>query len=176
MWFDSRASRFSGLSAPTVARLMGISDGPAGAVQTIAQMRQFVLEAVRDPVQQIRDVALQIIGPAAYVGQVRAIQLWVQTHIRYVHDPTTVELVQTPQKTLQWSAGDCDDQAVLVAALLDSIGHPTQFYAVGFNGGPLEHVLTRTKIGTQWVAVETIKPVGLGFLPPGITATYIRDI
>lgn len=155
---------------------MGISDGPAGAVQTIASMRQLVMEATRDPAQQIRDTALQIIGTAGYVGQVRAIQSWVQQHIRYVRDPPSIELVQTPQKTLQWAAGDCDDQAVLVAALLDSVGHPTQFYAVGFRGGPLEHILTRTKIGTQWVAVETIKPVTLGFLPPGISSTYIRDI
>lgn len=176
MWFDSRASNFAGMTAPTVARLTGISDGPAGAVQTIAQMRQLVMDATRDPSQHIRDAALSIIGSAAYVGQVRAIQVWVQQNIRYIRDPPSLELVQTPQKTLQWTAGDCDDQAVLVAALLDSIGHPTQFYAMGFRGGPLEHILTRTKIGTQWVAVETIKSVALGFLPPGISSTYIRDI
>lgn len=177
MWFDSHAPRhLSGPAAPTVARLMGISDGPAGAIQTIAQMRTFVMDAVRDPSQNVRELALQIIGNSGFVGQVRAIQTWVQENIRYVRDPTDVELVQTPQKTLQWSAGDCDDQAVLVASLLSSIGHPAQFYAMGFRGGPLEHILTRTKIGTQWVAVETIKPVALGFLPPGISSTYIRDI
>lgn len=155
---------------------MGISDGPAGAVQTVAQMRQMVMEAIREPAQQVRSTALGIIGSASWVGQVRAIQQWVQQNIRYIRDPTSVELVQTPQKTLQWMAGDCDDQSVLTAALLDSIGHPAQFYAVGFRGGPLEHILTRTKIGAQWVAVETIKPVALGFLPPGISSTYIRDI
>jgi transglutaminase-like putative cysteine protease len=139
-------------------------------------MRQFVLDAVRDPSQGVRDLALSIIGNAAYVGQVRALQLWVQQNIRYIRDPPDLELVQTPQKTLQWQAGDCDDQSVLIAALLTSIGHPCQFMAMGFGGGPLEHVLTRTKIGTQWVSVETIKPVALGFTPPNVTSTYIRDI
>lgn len=156
---------------------MGISDGVTGNIQTVAHMRQFVLDAVRDPAQGIRDLALQIIGTAGYVGQVRAIQVWVQQNIRYIHDPASVELVQTPQKTLQWTAGDCDDQAVLVAALLDSIGHPAQFFAMWFRADPTQgHILTRTKIGPTWVAVDTIKPVPLGYLPPGISSTYIRDI
>lgn len=163
-------------SAPTVARLQGISDGPGGASQTLIAMRQFVLDAVRDPAQHIRELALQIIGDAGYVGQVRAVQVWAQQNIRYIRDPPDLELVQTPQKTLQWRAGDCDDQSVLTAALLQSIGHPVQFMAMGFRGGPLEHVMTRTKIGPQWVAVETIKPVALGFVPPGVSSTYIRDI
>lgn len=175
MWLDSPAGGIL-QKAPTVARLQGISDGPVGALQTITAMRQMVLDAVRDPLQGARSQALDIIGDASYVGQVRAVQCWTQSNIRYVQDPPDVELVQTPQKTLQWRAGDCDDQAVLVAALLTSIGHPCQFIAVGFSGGPLSHVLTRTKIGSQWVAVETIKPVSLGFLPPNITSTYIRDI
>lgn len=155
---------------------MGIADGPAGASQTIGQMRQLVLDAVRDPSQRVRELALSIIPSSAWVPQVRSIQLWVQENIRYVQDPPDLELVQTPQKTIEYGAGDCDDQAVLVAALLTSVGHPCQFLAVGFQGGPLAHVLTRTKIGANWVAVETIKPVALGFLPPNISSTYIRDI
>jgi transglutaminase-like putative cysteine protease len=165
-------------STPTVARLRGISDGPAGAAETMSYMRQFVQDAIRDPQQKIRDLALQIIGRSGFVGQVRCIQSWVQKNIRYVHDPVDFELVQTPQKTLQWTAGDCDDQSVLCAALLQSIGHPCQLMALGFNGSslPLEHVLTRTKIGPHWVAAETIKPVPLGFLPPNIRNSYIRTI
>lgn len=175
MWIGSRQSPFSPTS-PTFARLQGISDGPTGSIQTIGYMRQFVLDAVRDPSQGVRDLALQIIGNAGFVGQVRAIQVWVQQNIRYVRDPPTAELVQTPQKTLQWKAGDCDDQAVLVCALLTSIGHPCQFMAMWFANPDDGHVVSRTKIGPNWVAVETIKPVALGFVPPGITRTYLRDI
>lgn len=178
MWLDSRASSLFAPAYPTHARLAGISDGPDGAAETMAYMRQFVLDAVKDSRQQARDLALQIIGRSGYVGQARAIQLWIQNNIRYVHDPKDAELVQTPEKTLQWTAGDCDDQAVLSAALLESIGHPCQFMALGFYGStmPLEHVLTRTKIGPRWVACETIKPVALGYLPPRVCNIYIRDI
>lgn len=144
----------------------------------MAYMRQFVLDAVRDPQQKARDLSLRVIGRASYVGQVRCIQRWVQKNIRYVHDPKDAELVQTPEKTLQWTAGDCDDQAVLIASLLEAIGHPCQFMAMGFHGSslPLEHVLTRTKIGPHWVAAETIKPVALGYLPPNVRNSYIRDV
>jgi len=176
LWLDSRKGLGTLAASPTFARLQGIADGPAGAVQTLRLMRQMVLDAVRDPAQGCRSLALSIIGDAGFVGQCRAVQLWVQQNIRYIQDPPDVELVQTPQKTVQWKAGDCDDQSVLIAALLQSIGHPCQFMAMGFSGGPLSHVLTRTKIGSDWVTVETIRPVGLGYQPPNVTSTYLRDI
>lgn len=190
MWFHSRPSRYLGAldaplqggSSPTVARLMGISDGPAGAAQTLTQMRQLVQDAIRDPSQRVRELALQIIPSSAWVAQIRSIQQWVQNHIRYVQDPPDVELVQTPQKTIEYAAGDCDDQSVLTAALLTATGHPSRFLAMGFHGGPLAHVVTQTKIANtgsdvrDWVAVETIQPRPLGWLPPDITSRYIRKI
>jgi transglutaminase-like putative cysteine protease len=189
LWFHSQPPRFLGAlneplqsgSSPTVARLMGISDGPAGATQTLTQMRQLVQDAVRDPTQRVRELALKIIPSSAWVAQIRAIQQWVQNNIRYVQDPPDMELVQTPQKTIEYAAGDCDDQSVLTAALLTATGHPSRFLAVGFGGGPLAHVVTQTKItntGTDadWVAVETIQSRPLGWLPPHITSRYIRKI
>jgi len=159
--------------------LQGISDGPAGAAQTMGFMRQYVLDAVRDPQQRIRELTLSIV-PRNYVGQVRAVQQWVQQNIRYIRDPMDanggVELVQEPVYTVQHRAGDCDDQSVLVASMLSSIGHPERFAAFGFNGGPLEHVLSQTQIGPHWVSVETIEARPLGWEPPNITSRYYRKI
>lgn len=168
-------------STPTVARLAGIPEGVAGATATMRAMRQLVRDSIREPAQQVRETALSITGTAAgsgpgYVEQVRRIQSWVQNNIRYVRDPTTVELVQTPQKTLEYKAGDCDDQAVLTAALLDSLGHPAQFVAVGLNGEPLSHVMVQTLIGDKWYGVETIEPHPLGWMPAGITSHYILKV
>lgn len=143
-------------------------------------MRQLVKDAIRDPAQGLRTAALNIIGSDGFVQQVRDVQSWVQDNVRYVLDPTDsdggVELVQTPQVTLQVLAGDCDDQATLVAALLSVTGHPCRFIAVGFNGQPLSHVLTQTKIGNSWCGVETIRAEPLGFMPPGITSHYILAV
>lgn len=140
------------------------------------RMRDLTREAVRDPSQAIREHALSIVGSGGFVDQVRQLQSWVQSRIRYIHDPPDLELVQTPQYTLQQKAGDCDDQATLLAALLMATGHPAQFMAVGLNGSPLSHVLVQTLIGPQWVAAETIIAKPLGWMPAGITSHYILKV
>jgi transglutaminase-like putative cysteine protease len=139
-------------------------------------MRQMVRDAVRDPKQGVRELALQIIGRANYVEQVRRLQQWVQNNIRYVRDPPDVELVQTPQYTLGQRAGDCDDQATLLASLLMATGHPAQFVAVGLSGQPLSHVMVQTLIGDKWTGAETIIPKPLGWMPSPITAHYILKV
>lgn len=140
-------------------------------------MRQLVRDAIRDPGQQIREAALAILrGVNSFTDQARTIQQWVQNNIEYRRDPPDLELVQTPQVTLQLRAGDCDDQAVLTAALLQATGHPSQFIAVGMDGQPLSHVLIQTLIGTNWVAVETIQPRPLGWMPKGVTSYYIQKV
>jgi transglutaminase-like putative cysteine protease len=139
------------------------------------RMRQLVQDSLRDQTQQIRETALRVIGHRSFVDQVRALQAFVQNNIAYIHDPPDLELVQTPQYTLQHRAGDCDDQATLIAALLQSTGHPTRFVAGGLSGGPLSHVLTQTLIGTDWAGVETIQPRPLGWMPP-FTSRYILKV
>jgi transglutaminase-like putative cysteine protease len=165
---------------PTSARLQGIPEGIPGAAATLRIMRQLVRDSIRDPSQRVRETALAITGGGGFVAEIRDIQSWVQDNIRYILDPTDdsggVELVQTPQKTLDYRAGDCDDQSTLTAALLCSIGHPTQFVAVGFRGESLSHVLCQTLIGSKWAFVETIQPQPLGWIPPGITSQYILKV
>jgi transglutaminase-like putative cysteine protease len=163
-------------TGPTRATLGTIPNGEAGAVATLRRMRQLVRDAVRDANQHIRETALKIVDSAGYVDQVRRLQSFVQDNIRYIHDPPDVELIQTPQYTLQQRAGDCDDQATLLAALLMALGHPVQFVAVGMNGQALSHVLVQTLIGQKWVSAETILKKPLGWNPPGVTSHYILKV
>ena len=165
-----------GISQPTRARLGQIPNGEAGAATTMRAMRQLVRDAIRDPSQHVRELALQIVGNAGYVDQARRLQQWVQQNIRYIQDPPDVELVQTPQYTVQQQAGDCDDQATLLASLLMATGHPAQFVAVGLSGSPLSHVMVQTQIGRDWLGVETILPKPLGWMPPGVTSHYILKV
>ena len=177
MWLSGPPLPVASSPTPRRAALSGIPNGQAGAIATMTAMRQLVCNAIRDPNQQIRETALNILrGVNTFSSQAQAIQSWVHNNIEYRRDPVDVELVQTPQVTLQLKAGDCDDQAVLTAALLQATGHPTQFVAVGLNGGPLSHVLTQTLIGTSWVAVETIERKALGWMPPGVTSYYIKKV
>jgi transglutaminase-like putative cysteine protease len=119
----------------------------------------------------VRLLALRLVrrnGQKDWPGEVRDIHAFVRDGIRYVKDVRGVETLQTPEKTLELGQGDCDDKSTLVAALLESIGHPTRFVAVGFNG-QFAHVLVETKIGTKWVAVETTEPVAVGWFPKNVT-------
>lgn len=174
MWLNGPPLTSS--AGPTRATLGAIPNGEAGAVATLKRMRQLVRDAVRDPSQHIRETALNIIGTASFVDQVRRLQSFVQDSIRYIADPPDVELVQTPQYTLQQQAGDCDDQATLLASLLMATGHPAQFIAVGMSGQPLSHVLVQTLIGQKWVSAETIIKKPLGWNPPGVTSHYILKV
>lgn len=184
MWLGSLNSS---QNLPTKATLRGIPEGMPGAVATLRVMRDLVRASIREPAQQVRETALHIIGDeSAWIGQIRLLQQWVQDNIRYVLDPIDsdggVELVQTPQKTLDYRAGDCDDQSVLIAAFLSALGHPSRFIAVGFNGQPLSHVLVQTKVRNtgddrrDWASVETIQPQPLGWFPPDVTSHYILKV
>ncbi len=95
-------------------------------------------------------------------------RLWrfVRDQIRYVRDVHGVETVQTPERTLQIGQGDCDDKATLLAAMLESIGHPARYVALAFQPSNFSHVLVETKVGrgprATWIAMETteLKPFG----------------
>lgn len=177
MWLSGSPLAVAPSPSPRTARLGDIPNGTAGSIATMRVMRQLVRDAIRDPSQKIREAALSILrGVNSFSDQARTIQQWVQQNIEYRRDPPDLELVQTPQVTLQLRAGDCDDQSVLTAALLQATGHPTQFVAVGFSGSPLSHVLVQTLIGKDWVAAETIQPRSLGWMPPGVTSYYIVKV
>lgn len=119
----------------------------------------------------VREQALAITANVPnkdYAGEARAIFYWVKSNIRYVQDVNGVETLHWPEKILKQKAGDCDDQATLVAALLESIGHKTRFVAIGRRKGQFEHVAAETKIGNSWFWMETTEAgYQFGQAPPG---------
>lgn len=134
-------------------------------------MRRLVLRYKKS--LPIRQLALSIIdrvrnhGHKNFAAQVRALHSFVQSNIQYVKDVNGVETLATPTKTLEYRKGDCDDQAVLLASLLESIGHPTRFVAISMVPlGPFVHVYTETRLGRGWIPVETTEPWPAGKGPP----------
>lgn len=100
-----------------------------------------------------------------YSCEVRALHGFVRDNIRYVQDIRDVETIAVPGKTLELAAGDCDDKSVLLATMLESIGHPTRFTAIGFEPGIYAHVYVETKIGESWIPLETTEPWEAGEEP-----------
>jgi transglutaminase-like putative cysteine protease len=176
MWIRDAPPVHSGAApSKTVATLQGLPAGPAGTAETLRQMRTLAREAIRSSDQQVRELALQIVAALPerkWLREIAALHAWVRDRIRYVRDPVGVELVQTPEKTLEYGMGDCDDKCCLLGAALESIGHPAKFVALGFNGQPFSHVIVETRVGPRWIACETIQPRPTGWTPPDVTSRY----
>ena len=93
--------------------------------------------------------------------------------MRYIKDINGVETLADPLQVVRQGQGDCDDKATLIATLLESIGHPTRFVAVGFNAGELSHVYVETKLGSRWIALEPTEPVQMGWCVPNVVTRRI---
>lgn len=160
---------------PTSQTLHEIPEGRRGIAATLDLMSRCVKQYKTHPV--IRDTALELtqsLSNKDYPGEVRRLYEFVRDEIRYVRDIHGVETLYTPDQMLVTRAGDCDDKSLLLATLLESIGHPTRFVAMGFAGGDLEHVLPETKIGQKWIPLETTEDVELGWTPKNVTNVLIR--
>lgn len=128
----------------------------------------------------IRQLALRIVAhlkPKDYLGEVHALHRYVRDAIRYVKDIRGVETVQTPERTLANGQGDCDDKSTLLASLLQSIGHPARFEAVGFQPGQWSHVLVSALVGGRWLPLETTVPgAGPGWYPPRVAERLVMEV
>lgn len=167
-------TQFLTIPQPEKASLGYVPDGKEGTVQTLKLMRGIVRKYKTS--LPIRTLAVQITNDLAgkdYYGEVAAIQSWVKNNIRYVRDIKDVETLHTPDIVLQQRSGDCDDQSILVAALLESIGHDTGFIAIGFNPWEYSHVYAITRMGKNWLSVETTEPVAIGWQPPNVVSRLI---
>lgn len=123
----------------------------------IAFLRAFVQDTSRDPA--IARKATSILRAAgvpvrSHRAQWSALLKWVQKNVYYVNERD--ERLQSPQYTLTELHGDCDDCAILLAALGDSLRLPWRFTISG--RGPKGKV--------RWVE-------GSGPVPPGCTWTHI---
>jgi len=145
-----------------------VPDGRDGTFKTLTCMVAIVKAWKRSP--DIRALAISItraLPNKDYRGEVELLFNYVRDRIRYVQDISDIETLHTPDVILAQGAGDCDDKAILLASLLESIGHKTAFTAQGWENNPeyLSHVSVQTRIGTVWVNCETTENVPLGWTP-----------
>lgn len=117
--------------------------------QTLPVMRRYVRAALED--NRVRRAAEMIVHAAGARGgdrrqEAAALFAWTRAHVRYARDPSHVELVHEPQILLYridrygWAAGDCDDQACLIAALGHSIALPVAWVLAGSDERDLQHI------------------------------------
>lgn len=153
----------------TTSQLLAIPGGDAGTIVTLKIMRRLVRDAKKT--LPVRQTALSLVRNTSQKNWYREVaEIWrfVNNNIRYVRDVNGVETLQTPEKTMEFGQGDCDDQSILIASLLESIGHPTRFIAIGFGTAGYQHVFAETKVGNKWMPVETTEDWPLGHIPENI--------
>lgn len=151
--------------------LMDIPSGSEGVRRTLQWMHVLTMQGKVSPV--IRQRAATLVNgfrSRDWLAEVSAIHAWVKDKIRYVRDISGVETLQTAEYTLANGFGDCDDQSVLLASLLESIGQHTRFVAVSFSPGLFSHVYVQVRHGNigPWLGAETIINKPLGWDPPGL--------
>jgi transglutaminase-like putative cysteine protease len=162
---------FDAANQPMTATLQAIPDGKAGTVATLKIMRE-VTKAGKKSLP-VRNLALSLIGELPqkdWFNEVKILHRFVRDNIRYVKDIRGVETVQTPDVSLVLKAGDCDDKSVLLASMLEAIGHPTRFVAIGFQPDDFAHVFVESRIGTSWLPLETTEPVEVGWTPKNVVS------
>lgn len=154
--------------------LFGIPSGAAGVLATLKIMSALVRRAKKT--LPIRQTAAQLVNgykQKDWISEIKKLHAFVRDEIRYVKDIRGVETLHTPARILEQQYGDCDDKSVLLASLLESIGHPTRFVAIGFRPGNYSHVYVETKVGEKWLSLETTEDVGVGWAPKGIISRMV---
>lgn len=163
---------------PLTGRPVTIRDGMPGIFQTIAVMRSLVKHWRLDPA--IRQAAVSVIWLApekASLHEVTTLFEYVRDNVRYVRDIVNVETIATPDKTMLCRMGDCDDQTVLLASLLESVGYPTRFVVAAYSDPRvMEHVYLQVYIDGHWIDCDPTEKQALGYAPPNPLAAYIENV
>lgn len=159
-------------------RLYSIPNGANGVFTTAQAMRQLI-NAYKTDVE-IRATAANLVWITPEkddLAEVEAIFNYIRDHIRYLKDVNLVETLTTPDRTLQLGYGDCDDQVVLLGAMLESIGYPTRIVLTGYSDpGVYEHVYLQGLIQNHWIDMDPTEQIPLGFSPPDPIAYWTEPV
>lgn len=154
-----------------------IPDGNEGIQHTLYIMRNVVRNESDAPevVQFARQLTLNV-PEKDWRRKILTVFHFVRDRIRYTLDPLRTEYLATPQRVLDMRSGDCDEKAILLASLLDAIGIPVRFKAVGFEGAELSHVYVEAKYDDRWIALDATEKYPAGWQPPDIKNRFIVNV
>lgn len=164
------------LTSPRPQVTLGrLPTGDAGTRATLNIMAALVRRYKKH--YPIRALALSLVKRTEqkdWHSEVARLHGYVRDRIRYVRDIHGVETLATPDRTLEAGQGDCDDKSTLLAALLESIGHPTRFVAVAVGPRPqFCHVYVETQVGPGWIPLETTESWPAGVAVPNATRRLV---
>lgn len=111
-----------------------------------------------------------------FLGEARRLFQFVRDQIRYVRDIDGVETLHPAEWVLAQGAGDCDDKAILLSALLLSIGHTPRFAAVAFEPDQYSHVWVQDWLDGRWIDLEPTEVLPFGQAVPLVDAVDVMTL
>lgn len=165
--------------APSVAFTGTLAAAPSGGgavFHTVRLMREAVNRCKTDPrIINAATTALFHSIERDEVAECAALYRTVRSWIRYVKDVYGVETLAEPWLTLERRAGDCDDQAALLAAMYESVGFPTRFVMAAYNDPAFfEHIYLQVFCDGEWCDVDPTENFGFGSAPPDPVNVWIE--
>jgi len=157
-----------------------IPTGYPGTAITVRHMAALIRAGAKD--FHVRQEAIGIlvqrgVRPKDYLGEIKALFEWVQREVRYTKDPFRVEVLHSPRRMLELRAGDCDDMAILLGAMLEAVGHPVRLVLTGPD--PLRpllfsHVYLEANHRGSWIPLDATMPHPMGWAPRALVRMVVR--
>jgi transglutaminase-like putative cysteine protease len=148
-----------------------IPKGYLGVRRTVEHIKDLLRSGAKD--FYVRQKAIDIllekgVRPKDYLGEIKALFEWVQQNVRYTKDPFRMETLHSARRMLELRAGDCDDMAILLGAMLEAIGHPVRLIVVGPD--PLRprfftHIYAEVYYKGNWIPLDPTMPHPMGWAP-----------
>lgn len=100
--------------------------------------------------------------------------------MRYTLDPHNVELFQSTERSAELGIGDCDDQAIMLSALLTSVGIPVRLRVISLKGSKqFQHIYVLAGLPpedpTKWLPLDASRPEKAGWELPETERGLLKD-
>lgn len=124
------------------------------------------------------------VGERDQHGEIRAVFDSARKLVRYTADPIDIDTFARPKWTMEGAAGDCDDEAILLASMLGAIGYPTKWRVIQTNGAARrghdwDHIYllagSPPDNPTDWYALDLSEPHEAGWEVPMSEVARVRD-
>lgn len=137
-----------------------LPSGPEIIPAILAGLRKIVNHYGSDPAVRAAAIyQLKGLGNDDQMGQATRLHAFVRDNVTYVGDPLEGEFVTSPYQLLAGIAngqqvfGDCDDHAVLLSSMLQSLGLNSMVVAVKL-GDEYDHAVSIANIKGKWIILD----------------------
>ena len=145
---------------------------------TLKKMRELINQGKKSvKIRKLFSEMLSGIDGRNAAGVLSAVFHFVRNRIRYQKDIHEVETLQTPERTLELGFGDCDDQSILTASIIEAAGYPSRIVLVSNQpSGIFHHVFIQGFDGANWISMDTTENYyGTGYAAP-LTAITLKEV